>query len=243
MGSAKATSRTLNADKPTANNAGTSTYSITANGTEIGSGSLTSTSGVDSYYNTGSVAGPLTGPITFVVAFTPGSDGTATMRADDFTLNGTILGGPVTSPPTFTSNPIIKPNATEGAVYSSTIADVASDPEGDPMTFSKEGGPAWLSVASNGDLSGTPGDSNVGANVFTVKVDATGGSDTVTLNIEVLNTYSGVRGIEDLAGLAGEWLSVDCTDSPACGGADLDDDTDVTLSDLAIFAGNWLAGT
>ncbi|MHC4855235.1 MAG: hypothetical protein ACYS72_02390, partial [Planctomycetota bacterium] len=227
------------------NNAGTSTYSITANGTEIGSGSLTSTSGVDSYYNTGSVAGPLTDTITFVVAFTPGNDGTATMRADDFTLNGTILGGPVTSPPTFTSNPIIEIDAIEDAAYSSTIADDADDPEGGPMTFSKVSGPAWLTVASDGTLGGTPGDSDTNdvPNVFTVEVSATGGSATATLTIEVANIYSGAGGIEDLAGFAAQWLSVDCIDSPACGGADLDDDKDVTLSDLAIFAGNWLAGT
>ncbi|MHC4989278.1 MAG: putative Ig domain-containing protein, partial [Planctomycetota bacterium] len=170
-----------------------------------------------------------------------GSDGT--IYLDDFQLNGVLLDGSPTGPPTFTSDPINEIDATEDAAYSGTIADDASDPDSDPMTFSKVDGPAWLGVAEDGTLSGTPGDSNVGANVFTVQVSATGGSATATLNIEVLNIYSGAGGIEDLAGLAGEWLSVDCTDSPACGGADLDGDTDVTLSDLAIFAGNWLAGT
>ena len=42
-----------------------------------------------------------------------------------------------------------------------------------------------LSVASNGALSGTPGSGDLGTNVFTVQVDATGGSDTTTLNITV----------------------------------------------------------
>jgi hypothetical protein len=49
------------------------------------------------------------------------------------------------------------------------------------------------------------------------------------LNIEVANIYSGAGGMEDLAGLAGEWLTFDCG---TCSGADLDDDKDVTLSDL-----------
>jgi hypothetical protein len=53
------------------------------------------------------------------------------------------------------------------------------------MTFSKVSGRAWLSVAPNGDLSGTPGAGDAGANAFTVQVDATGGSDTATLNITV----------------------------------------------------------
>jgi hypothetical protein len=91
-------------------------------------------------------------------------------------------------PPTFTTDPINEIGATEDAAYSSTIADDASDPESDPMTFSKVSGPAWLSVAANGALSGTPTNSDVGLNVFSVQVDAAGGSDTATLNITVANT-------------------------------------------------------
>ncbi|MHC4906318.1 MAG: alpha-glucuronidase family glycosyl hydrolase [Planctomycetota bacterium] len=160
-------------------------------------------------------------------------------------LNGNLPVPPYNQAPSFTSDPINKPNATEDKAYSGTLADVADDPESDPMTFSKEGGPDWLVVDPNGTLSGTPTDSDTNdvPNVFTVKVDATGGSDTAILTIEVLNTYSGVRGMEDLTGFAAQWLSSGCIDTPPCGGADLDDDTDVTLSDLAVFAGNWLAGT
>jgi hypothetical protein len=88
-------------------------------------------------------------------------------------------------PPSFTSDPINELSAFEGAAYSSSIADDASDPESDPMTFSKVSGRAWLSVAPNGDLSGTPGAGDVGINAFTVQVDALGGSHTATLNITV----------------------------------------------------------
>ncbi len=94
---------------------------------------------------------------------------------------------PPNQPPAFTSDPINEINATEDAAYSSTIGDNASDPETDSMTFSKLGGPPWLSVAANGALSGTPANSDVGLNVFTVQVTATGGSDTATLNITVDN--------------------------------------------------------
>jgi hypothetical protein len=110
------------------------------------------------------------------------SDGTDT---DSATLQITVDAAPVNQPPAFTVDPINEINATENAAYSSTIADDASDPESDPMTFSKVSGPAWLSVASDGSLSGTPGAGDVGANVFTVQVTATGGSDTATLNITV----------------------------------------------------------
>jgi hypothetical protein len=77
---------------------------------------------------------------------------------------------------------------------------------------------------------------------FASKEHATYDAPTLTVNISP-NVCSGAGGMEDLICFAAQWLSVDCTDSPACGGADLDGDTEVTLSDFAIFAGNWLAGT
>jgi hypothetical protein len=92
---------------------------------------------------------------------------------------------PPNQAPSFTSNPIVEANAAEGAAYSSSIADNATDPESDPMSFSKVSGPTWLSVASDGSLSGTPGAGDAGLNTFTVQVDATGGSDTATLEITV----------------------------------------------------------
>jgi hypothetical protein len=80
---------------------------------------------------------------------------------------------------------VVEANATEGSAYNASLADNASDPEGDTMSFSKVSGPSWLSVASDGSLSGTPGAGDVGLNSFTVQVDATGGSDTATLEITV----------------------------------------------------------
>jgi hypothetical protein len=49
-------------------------------------------------------------------------------------------------------------------------------------------GPAWLQVASNGDLSGTPGNDDVGSNTFTVRVtDAALATGDAQLTIEVTN--------------------------------------------------------
>lgn len=90
-------------------------------------------------------------------------------------------------PPAFAADPFRKPSAVEDSAYSGSIAGNAADPDaGDGLTFSKVSGPAWLSVAPNGTLSGTPGNSNVGANSFTVRVsDPWGLSDDATLNITI----------------------------------------------------------
>jgi hypothetical protein len=104
---------------------------------------------------------------------------------DDVTITGTGGGGG-NNPPAFTSDPIVETNATEDAAYSSSIADDASDPDSDPMTFSKISGPAWLAIASNGALSGTPATGDVGLNSWTVEVDdGQGGTDQATLEITV----------------------------------------------------------
>jgi hypothetical protein len=128
--------------------------------------------------------------------FDPGAllNGTVYYWAVDEVNNSGTTAGPVWSfttvatpnnPPTFTVDPINEANATEGAVYSGSVAN-ATDADSDPLTYSKESGPVWLSVASDGTLSGTPAQSDVGANVFTVQVDdGNGGTDTATLNITV----------------------------------------------------------
>ena len=161
-------------------------------------------------------------------------------------LSQQVIGGSYLSPwgvPLFIDDPIYEIDAIEIAAYSSTIADDASDPESDPMIFSKVSGPDWLTVAPGGTLSGIPHDQDVGENSFTVIVtDASGLHDTATMTIQVANVYSGTQGIEDLAGLAAQWLATGCGDTPPCGGASLDGDSDVDLSDFAELASNWQTG-
>jgi len=102
----------------------------------------------------------------------------------NFRLGG---GGATNNPPTFINDPITKPNSNQGQPYSGSIASDASDMDADPLTFVKTAGPAWLSVASNGALIGTPGAADVGANSVSVSVsDGRGGSDTATLQITVI---------------------------------------------------------
>ncbi len=96
-------------------------------------------------------------------------------------------GSGTNNPPAFTSDPIVKSDATQGQPYSGSIASNASDPDADPLSFAKTAGPTWLSIAANGGLSGTPGSGDLGLNSFTVSVsDGRGGSDTATLQITVV---------------------------------------------------------
>jgi hypothetical protein len=90
-------------------------------------------------------------------------------------------------PPAFLSNPFTVANANAGQLYASTLATNAADPNGDTITFFKVSGPAWLSVASGGGMSGTPVSTNVGTNVFTVSARDPGGlSTTGTMSLSVI---------------------------------------------------------
>jgi hypothetical protein len=102
-------------------------------------------------------------------------------------LSGAELGAIMTnSRPVFTSNPFSKPDALAGQNYSGTIATSASDPNGDALTFSKLSGPAWLSIAGNGALSGMPLSADVATNSFTVQAaDPAGLTNTATMRITV----------------------------------------------------------
>jgi hypothetical protein len=98
---------------------------------------------------------------------------------------------PTNQAPQFTADPFSRPDAAEGVSYTNTLAGSATDGDaGDTLTYSKVAGPLWLNVATNGLLSGIPSYTNVGLNVFTVRVeDGALASDTATLNITVISAY------------------------------------------------------
>jgi hypothetical protein len=95
------------------------------------------------------------------------------------------LGSRINEPPTFRWAEMWWGVATAGQEYSGNIAGVATDPDGDPISFTAIGAPAWLSIASNGDLSGTPTEADIGWYKFTLNCSADGGSDTSTINLQV----------------------------------------------------------
>ena len=142
-------------------------------------------------------------------------------------------------PPVWDSDTMFKAAAIEGINYVGTLSTDASDPDaGDVLTFSLVSAPTWLTVASDGQLSGIPKDSNTSSNAFTVRVTDDGGLyDDATLNIYVAGRYTGELGMSDLAVFAAQWLDTGCG---VCGGTDLDDDGDNDMNDWAIFAGYWL---
>lgn len=101
----------------------------------------------------------------------------------------TISVAPANVAPNFLSNPISGASVVSGNAYVASLAGTAVDANpGDTISYSKVSGPAWLTVAANGALSGTPAAANVGSNAFIVRAtDAEGASSQATLNIQVLS--------------------------------------------------------
>lgn len=147
------------------------------------------------FYDNGTLVGEdATAPYSYGWSAAAGSH---TLMTRAWYQSGTMDSAPVTvtalgvnEAPVFTANPIDKANALEAQAYSATLAGSATDANpGDTQTFSKISGPAWLSVAANGALSGTPANSDVGLNSFTVRVTDGGNLySEATLRITVVRT-------------------------------------------------------
>lgn len=117
-------------------------------------------------------------------------------RIDDFRIYNHALDGASVwqlwgqssnQAPMFHSDGIELPNAIASLPYSGPdLSNYVSDAELDALTFSKLGGPEWLSVAANGTLSGTPRAADQGFSTLIVRVtDASGASSDAEMPIEV----------------------------------------------------------
>ena len=115
----------------------------------------------------------------------PGNPGC--MYFDD--IEAVLLGGGSNAPPAFSSDPVVKANATEDAPYTGqTVLGAASDPEGGALSYSLlPGGPSWLGIASDGTLSGMPGNADVGINSWAVQVSDGTNTASAMLYITVDN--------------------------------------------------------
>ncbi len=98
----------------------------------------------------------------------------------------TVSGGG-NNPPVFGNDPVTEIRATQDMAYTGrTLADNASDADLDSLTFDKVSGPAWLSIASNGALTGTPTSTDLGINSWKVLVTDGAATNFATLEIDVI---------------------------------------------------------
>ncbi len=123
------------------------------------------------------------------------------------------------SPPVFTANPIMGLEAATTYAYTGQpLADYVFDWDliawnpSQVLTFTKSSGPAWLSVAVDGTLVGTPSLADAGTNTWVVRVtDDAGlfGETTLTLLVG-----QKLPGLPDLVG----WWRLDVTTPAAAAG-------------------------
>ncbi len=154
---------------------------------------------------------------SFVVRVTDSAGAT-----DDATVY--IIVGNSNDAPVWSSAALSEPALTRDQPYYAgvTLAANASDVDaayGDTLTYSKVSGPAWLVVAADGTLSGTPGAADVGINIFTVRAtDSAGAFSDASLTITVypFETHASL-GFEDaLSDTAGNYAGT-ATGSPVYG--------------------------
>lgn len=121
-----------------------------------------------------------------VISVSDGHGGSALLPAFAITVIA------VNNPPTISGTP--STTATAGSTYSFT--PIASDPDGNTLTFSITNKPSWASFnTSSGALSGTPESGNIGttSGIFIYVSDSNGGSASVgpysiTVNAAPSNT-------------------------------------------------------
>ncbi|MCB1069147.1 MAG: hypothetical protein H7A43_05775 [Verrucomicrobia bacterium] len=88
--------------------------------------------------------------------------------------------------PFFWASPMAAEDALIDSTYNRSIVGAAADLDNDTLSYEKTAGPAWLTIATNGVLSGTPTAGDIGLNTFTVEVsDVDGGRASATLDILV----------------------------------------------------------
>lgn len=93
----------------------------------------------------------------------------------------------VNTAPQFAANPLIFFEATAGYPYTASLAGLASDVDGQPLSYSKLDGPDWLTVSEDGTVSGMPEmDDRYGDGWTVVVDDGWGGTDSATLLVPVL---------------------------------------------------------
>ncbi|MDH5514690.1 MAG: putative Ig domain-containing protein, partial [Gammaproteobacteria bacterium] len=150
------------------------------------------------------------------------SDGSSTVSLPAFSIQ-------VTPPPVVNTPPVISgtPSGSVVANESYDFQPTATDNDGNALTFSISGRPAWASFNnSTGRLSGTPGDTQTG-NYNGIVISVTDGTDTVSLPsfsvrvdpAPVVNTPPVINGNPASSVIAGNAYSFQPTAADADGDA------------------------
>ena len=124
-------------------------------------------------------------------------------RVDDFRVYSQALDGAeiwslwgrsANSAPVFNSATPTLTDAAVGQPYTGqSLASQVTDADHDPLTFAKLTGSAWLAVAPDGTLSGTPGNGDFGTNLFNVRVtDPAGASSDAVVRLPVVLISNGL---------------------------------------------------
>ncbi len=112
------------------------------------------------------------------------SDGKGGMDNHTFTIFVELT--PTTNnPPTITNKDSAPTQASVNTILDFTFT--ATDPDSDPLSWSKLTGPDWLSIGTtNGTIFGTPFSEDMGPNEFSIRVaDGKGGTDNCTFTVTV----------------------------------------------------------
>ncbi|MFT3785478.1 MAG: glycosyl hydrolase [Tepidisphaeraceae bacterium] len=110
----------------------------------------------------------------------------------DFVLTGTQIAALMTNnAPTFSSSTLTRGPALRGVAFSASVSGSASDADvGDSVTYGKAHGPAWLTIAADGTITGTPTFADTGAQEFVLTAtDVNGAVSYATLVVEIGETY------------------------------------------------------
>jgi hypothetical protein len=88
-------------------------------------------------------------------------------------------------PPSFSTSVAVADTIAEGGALSFNAAPLASDPDGNPLAFSKTSGPDWVSVSAAGQLSGTAPAGSAGFVQIGVQALDTVGLGTAALTVRL----------------------------------------------------------
>ncbi|QVW34012.1 putative Ig domain-containing protein [Geobacter sulfurreducens] len=146
---------------------------------------------------TGMAMGMTTGTLTWTPSSSTPANWDVIVAVTDTKFNRTtqsftitVTDGKVNQAPLIASSPVT--SATEGALYSYQV--VASDPNGDSLTYALTTAPSGMSIAANGTISWTPLASQAGAHtvVVTVSDGALSATQTFTVTVTKLNRAPGI---------------------------------------------------